>query len=158
MINVLALLGAVISLALGLLGAGGSILAVPAPRLWRGTAARRRHPTSLAVVTVASLGGVLPRQRRNAVRWRVAGVFGAAGIPGAFAGAALGGLGPAALAVSGLRGADGGDRRTHAAWQRRTDRRVPYPRGKSRLAQLPAESIPTGLGVGLLTGLWAAVS
>ncbi|EST25176.1 hypothetical protein N566_24625, partial [Streptomycetaceae bacterium MP113-05] len=95
MISILAVLfGAVIGLALGLLGAGGSILAVPALVYGVGLPLNAAVPASLAVVAVSSLGGVLPRERRRAVQWRIAGVFGASGIPAAFAGAALGRLLP----------------------------------------------------------------
>lgn len=82
--------GAVIGLALGLLGAGGSILAVPALVYGAGQPLQTAIPTALAVVALSSLGGLAPRQRREAVRRPVALVFGAAGTPAAFAGAALG--------------------------------------------------------------------
>lgn len=64
--------GAVIGLALGLLGAGGSILAVPALVYGVGQPLQMAIPTSLAVVALSSLGGLLPRERRTVVRWPVA--------------------------------------------------------------------------------------
>lgn len=86
--------GAVIGLALGLLGAGGSILAVPALVYGVGQPLQAAIPTSLAVVALSSLGGLTPRERRSAVRWPVALVFGVAGVPAAFGGTALGRLFP----------------------------------------------------------------
>lgn len=88
------LFGAVIGLALGLLGAGGSILAVPALVYGVGQPLQTAIPTSLAVVALSSLGGLVPRERRGVVRWPVALVFGAAGVPAAFGGTALGRLFP----------------------------------------------------------------
>ncbi|WP_217559064.1 sulfite exporter TauE/SafE family protein [Streptomyces sp. GbtcB6] len=86
--------GAAIGLVLGLLGAGGSILAVPALVYGVGQPLQTAVPTALAVVAISSVGGLLPRERRTAVWWSVALVFGAAGIPTAFAGTALGRLIP----------------------------------------------------------------
>lgn len=88
------LFGAVIGLVLGLLGAGGSILAVPALIYGVGQPLHTAIPTSLAVVALSSLGGLVPRARRAEVRWPIALVFGAAGIPAAFGGAELGRLFP----------------------------------------------------------------
>lgn len=155
MITILALLfGAVIGLTLGLLGAGGSILAVPALVYGVGQPLSAAIPASLAVVAVSSLGGMLPKARRQAVQWRIAGVFGAAGIPAAFAGTVLGGLLPqrwlflafavlmVVVAARMLRGSD-------------------EPRGACRTREgsinwrscLP-KSLLAGLGVGMLTGLF----
>jgi uncharacterized membrane protein YfcA len=82
-------LGLVIGILLGLLGGGGSILAVPALVYGAGVPLAAAVPTSLLVVGVSSATAVLPRLRSEQVQWRIAGVFGAAGAPAAFAGAAL---------------------------------------------------------------------
>ncbi len=155
MITILAVLfGAVIGLALGLLGAGGSILAVPALVYGVGQPLHAAIPASLAVVALSSLGGVLPKERRHAVQWRIAGVFGVAGIPATFAGSALGRSVPqrwlflafaalmAVVAIRMLRGSDEpvGACRTHDG-------------GINWRSCLP-KSILAGLGVGLLTGLF----
>lgn len=155
MISILSLLfGAVIGLALGLLGAGGSILAVPALVYGVGQPLSAAIPASLAVVAVSSLGGVLPNQRRRAVQWRIAGVFGAAGIPAAFAGAALGRMIPqrwlllafaALMVVVAVRMLRGSDEPTGACRTREG--------GINWRSCLP-KSILAGLGVGLLTGLF----
>lgn len=82
-------LGLVIGMLLGLLGGGGSILAVPALVYGTGVPLSAAIPTSLLVVGVSSATAVLPRLRSNEVRWRIAGVFGTAGAAAAFAGAAV---------------------------------------------------------------------
>lgn len=82
-------LGLAIGILLGLLGGGGSILAVPALVYGVGTSLAVAVPTSLLVVGVSSATAVLPRLRQGQVAWRIAGVFGAAGAGAAFAGAAV---------------------------------------------------------------------
>ena len=82
-------LGLVIGVLLGLLGGGGSILAVPALVYGVGTPLAAAVSTSLLVVGISSATAVLPRLRRGHVQWRIAAVFGAAGAPAAFAGAAV---------------------------------------------------------------------
>ncbi|WP_199740255.1 sulfite exporter TauE/SafE family protein [Saccharopolyspora rhizosphaerae] len=148
-----AVFGAVIGLALGLLGAGGSILAVPALVYGVGQPLHTAIPTSLAVVALSSLGAVLPRQRRSAVRWPVALVFGAAGIPATFAGASLGKLFPqrwlllafaALMVVVAVRMVRGGDNHSGAC---RT-----HQGGINWRTCLP-KSVLAGASVGLLTGL-----
>ena len=83
--------GGVIGLVLGLIGGGGSILAVPllvyavgiqSPHVAIGTAA--------FAVAVNAATGLGLHARRTQVRWPCAVVFSAAGIGGALAGAALG--------------------------------------------------------------------
>ncbi|MBA9002775.1 sulfite exporter TauE/SafE family protein [Thermomonospora cellulosilytica] len=82
-------LGAMIGVLLGLLGAGGSILAVPALVYGAGLPLSSAVPASLLVVGASSAAAVVPRVRAGQVRWRVAAVFGGAGAAAAFAGAAL---------------------------------------------------------------------
>jgi len=97
--------GGVIGLVLGLIGGGGSILAVPllvhavgidSPHVAIGTAA-----FAVAVNAAAGLG---LHARRTKVRWPCALVFSVAGIGGAFAGAAAGKVmdGQKLLAIFGL--------------------------------------------------------
>ena len=97
--------GALIGLVLGLIGGGGSILAVPllvyavgesSPHVAIGTAA-----CAVAVNAAVSLG---LHARRAPIRWPCALVFSAAGIGGALAGAALGKMvdGQKLLALFGL--------------------------------------------------------
>lgn len=149
-----ALFGAAIGLMLGLLGAGGSILAVPALVYGVGQPLPTAISTSLAVVALSSLGGLLPRERRSAVRWPVALVFGAAGIPTAFAGAALGNLLPqrwlllafaALMLVVAVRMLRGGDEHVGACRTR--------DGGVNWRTCLP-KALLTGAAVGVLTGLF----
>lgn len=83
------LLGLVIGALLGLLGGGGSILAVPALVYGVGMPLSAAVPTSLAVVGISSATAVLPRIRTGQLQWRIAAIFGLAGAAAAFAGAAV---------------------------------------------------------------------
>jgi uncharacterized membrane protein YfcA len=83
--------GGIIGLVLGLVGGGGSILAVPllvylvgvsSPHVAIGTAA-----IAVALNAVVSLGA---HARHGRVKWRCAGVFAAAGMAGSLLGAELG--------------------------------------------------------------------
>ncbi|MBC6459134.1 sulfite exporter TauE/SafE family protein [Actinomadura sp. HBU206391] len=82
-------LGALIGVLLGLLGGGGSILAVPALVYGVGLPLRAAVPTSLLVVGISSATAVLPRLRAGQVQWRIAAVFGSAGAAAAFGGATV---------------------------------------------------------------------
>lgn len=87
-------LGVVIGTAVGLLGAGGSLLAIPALVYGVGQDVPQAVTTSLFVVGVSSIVGALPRALAGQIRWSISLVFGAAGIGTAFAGAAVGRLLP----------------------------------------------------------------
>ncbi|MEU0047705.1 sulfite exporter TauE/SafE family protein [Streptomyces werraensis] len=110
---VLALLaGALVGLALGSLGAGGSILTVPALIYLLGFSPAEATTASLIIVIVTSLTALLAHARAGTVRWRAGLLFAAAGLlPAAAAGllsaripAAVLALAFAALAVlAGLR-------------------------------------------------------
>jgi uncharacterized membrane protein YfcA len=82
-------LGLLIGVLLGLLGGGGSILAVPALVYGAGVPLAAAVPMSLFVVGVSAAAALLPRLRHGQVQWRIAAVFGAAGAGAAFAGAAV---------------------------------------------------------------------
>src|SRR5579885_2383813 len=81
--------GIVIGAALGLLGGGGSILAVPALVYGVGESVQHAVTASLFFVGVSSGIGALPRARARQIRWPVAAVFGTAGVGTAFAGTAV---------------------------------------------------------------------
>ncbi|HEU0015014.1 MAG TPA: sulfite exporter TauE/SafE family protein [Longimicrobium sp.] len=83
------LIAAVIGLSLGLLGGGGSILTVPVFVYVLGFGAKQAIAMSLAVVGATSLAGALGHWRAGNVRPRVALVFGALAMVGAYAGARL---------------------------------------------------------------------
>ena len=82
-------LGVVIGVLLGLLGAGGSILAVPALVYGAGQPLSAAVPTSLLVVGISAATAAGPRILARQVQWRIAAVVGAAGVPSAFAGTAV---------------------------------------------------------------------
>ena len=84
-------LGLVVGIVLGIVGGGGSIIAVPALVYGVGMTPAQAIPTSLLVVGVSSLAALLPRVR-ECLNWPVIALVGAAGIPAAWAGAAVGKL------------------------------------------------------------------
>ena len=79
-------LGLLIGLALGALGGGGSILAVPALVYVVGLDAKDAVTTSLVVVGVAALGGMVGHWRAGHVRLAAGLWFGMAGIAGSLLG------------------------------------------------------------------------
>lgn len=149
-------LGAVIGLLLGLLGGGGSILAVPALVYGAGLPLAAAVPTSLIVVGVSSTTAVLPRLRL--VQWRLAAVVGGSGALATFAGTALNRLLPErwvligfalvmiAAGVRMLRGGaqDGPDDAASCA----------LPGGGINWRHCLPRAVGAGLGVGFLTGLF----
>ncbi|PZF84296.1 sulfite exporter TauE/SafE family protein, partial [Micromonospora endophytica] len=100
---VLTLVGAVlIGVSLGLLGGGGSILAVPLLVYVADLPTREAIATSLLVVGATSAVGVLPHARAHRVRWRTGLVFGLAGMTGAYAGGRLAAYVPTAVLLTGF--------------------------------------------------------
>jgi uncharacterized membrane protein YfcA len=84
-------LGLVVGVVLGVVGGGGSIIAVPALVYGVGMGPAQAIPTSLLVVGISSLAALLPRLREG-LNWPVIALVGGAGIPAAWAGAAVGKL------------------------------------------------------------------
>jgi uncharacterized protein len=82
-------LALLIGVVLGLLGGGGSILAVPVLVYVAGQDAKAAIAMSLLVVGVTSAAGAISHARAGRVRWRTAGVFGVAGMVGAYGGGRL---------------------------------------------------------------------
>jgi uncharacterized protein len=147
-------LGALIGVLLGLLGGGGSLLAVPALVYAVGIDVQQAIPISLIVVAAGSAVGVLPKIRAGQVRWRMAGIFAAAGIPATVAGSALGRQLPQAvlllgfavvMVVAGVRLLT--DQEALGTACRIEAGRVDWRRCLPR-------SVAAGLLVGLLTGLF----
>lgn len=87
-------LAVLVGLSLGLLGGGGSILAVPIMSYVIGMEPQEAISSSLFVVGVASAVGVLSHARNHRVSWKIGAIFGAAGMAGAFLGGYLGGFVP----------------------------------------------------------------
>ena len=146
--------GAAIGLILGLVGGGGSILAVPllvhvvgirSPHLAIGTAA-------VAVGLNAAIG-LIGHARAGNVKWRCGAVFAAAGVAGALTGAALGKaydgqkllfLFGALMVVVGLT----------MLRKRETEPRPDVALDRDTAARLVPRLAPAGLGVGLLSGFF----
>ncbi|MEV0738157.1 sulfite exporter TauE/SafE family protein [Streptomyces sp. NPDC050549] len=89
--------GAVIGLALGALGGGGSVLAVPALIYLLGFTPVAATTASLVIVTLTSVTAMSAHARDGHVRWRTGLLFAAAGIGPAMLGGALAGRIPAAV-------------------------------------------------------------
>ncbi|WAH97515.1 sulfite exporter TauE/SafE family protein [Arthrobacter sp. MMS18-M83] len=84
-------LGLLVGVVLGVVGGGGSIIAVPALVYGVGLSPAQAIPTSLLVVGVSSLAALIPRFREG-INWPVVLMVGAAGIPAAWGGTAIGRL------------------------------------------------------------------
>lgn len=102
MLAIVVPLAVLVGVALGLLGGGGSILTVPLLVYVAGMDAKQAVATSLFVVGVTSLAGVVGHARAGNIRWRTGLLFGAAGMVGAFAGGLLGGHLPGQLLLGGF--------------------------------------------------------
>ena len=89
MIALTVALAVFVGISLGLLGGGGSILTVPLLAYVAGLEPKQAIATSLLVVGVTSAVGAITHARAGRVRWKVAGVFGAAAMAGAYAGGRL---------------------------------------------------------------------
>jgi uncharacterized membrane protein YfcA len=79
--------GIVVGLSLGALGAGGSILAVPALVYLLGQEPQLATTGSLVIVAITALSGVAAHRRAGRVRVREGLLVGAVSIPGSIAGA-----------------------------------------------------------------------
>lgn len=80
--------GGIVGLVLGLVGGGGSILAVPLLVYIVGVASPHvAIGTSAVAVSASALGNLAPHWRAGKVKWRCAAVFSGAGVLGALAGA-----------------------------------------------------------------------
>lgn len=147
-------LGALIGLLLGLLGGGGSILAVPALVYAMGFGVEQAIPVSLIVVTAASAVGVLPKIRSRQVRWRMAGIFAVAGIPATVADSAISAHLPQSVLMLGFAAVmvvAGGRMLTN---QGPTGTACEIRAGQVNWRRCAPRSIGAGLLVGLLTGLF----
>ncbi len=145
-------LGLLIGVLLGRLGGGGSILAVPALVYGTGLPLGAAIPTSLLVVGVSSTTALLPRLRQ--VRWRIAGIFGAAGALAAFAGTAVNRLLDPRVVLVGFA------LLMVAAATRMLSKDVPgggdcaLPSGGINWRGCLPKSVGAGVAVGFLTGLF----
>lgn len=141
------LVGAVIGAILGLIGAGGAIVAVPAFLYIFGFGALEATTASLAVVAASATSGALPRFRQHQVDIRHALVFWLVAIPGTFAGSRLATVIPEAVLVSGF--ALVMIAAAVAMWRKSTTV-VAAEREKTSVVLL----VVVALGIGLMTGLF----
>jgi uncharacterized membrane protein YfcA len=144
--------GLAIGLSLGMLGGGGSVLAVPVLVYVLGQDVHEATTASLVVVTAGALAGGLSHARGGRVCWRHAVAFALAALPGIVAGTALGdavggGTLIAAFAVVMLGAAAATWRKAGAAGDSGATRAICPP---LRLAR----DIGAGTLVGLLTGFF----
>lgn len=95
-------LAVLIGVSLGLLGGGGSILAVPVLVYAAGLEPRLAIAASLFVVGATSVAALVPRARAGLVRWRVGALFGGSGMIGAFVGGRLARLVPETMLLLGF--------------------------------------------------------
>ena len=79
-------LGFLIGVSLGALGGGGSILAVPALVYAAGQTPKHATTTSLLLVAITSVIGILPHWRAHRVRFVPGVIFGLAGVGGSLLG------------------------------------------------------------------------
>ncbi|WP_406726478.1 sulfite exporter TauE/SafE family protein [Streptomyces sp. GD-15H] len=137
--------GAVVGLALGALGGGGSLLAVPALIYLLGFTPAAATTASLVIVTVTSLTALYAHARAGHVRWRAGAAFAAAGLlPAALAGAAAARL-PQAVLTLAFAGV--------AALAALKMLRPADPAGAGSSTVRPGRAAGAGAGLGALTGL-----
>ncbi len=146
--------GGAIGLILGLVGGGGSILAVPLLVYVVGVGSTHAAIGTAAVaVSANALASLIGHARAGRVKWRCAGVFALAGMAGAALGAELGkavdadrllalfGLLMLGVGLAMLRGRKGADR---------PDVRLTRESAAALLPRL----VPIGLGTGLAAGFF----
>ncbi|MFI0898091.1 sulfite exporter TauE/SafE family protein [Streptomyces sp. NPDC020983] len=135
--------GAVVGLALGGLGGGGSVLAVPALVYLLGFSPADATTAALVIVALTSVTSLAGHAREGGVAWRTGLLFAAAGIvPAALAGAAAGRLPQVVLTVAFAAVAV-------VAALRMLRPAAPAPAGAVR----PARAAAAGAGLGAVTGL-----
>jgi uncharacterized membrane protein YfcA len=160
-------LGFLIGLSLGALGGGGSILAVPALVYAAGQGAKEATSTSLVLVALTAVIGIVPHVRAGRVRALSGTVFGLAGTGGSLLGSRVNTAVSAdalLLAFSGVMYVAG-----YAMWRRlRRAAATPQAAAAAAPAAAPAATVTrvrldagtatrvvlAGSGVGLLTGFF----
>src|SRR5262245_5011060 len=136
--------GLAIGILLGLVGAGGSILAVPVLVYVLGEPVKQATTESLLIVGLTALAGALTSAREHRVRWRVGLAFAAAGAAAAVVGTALNRLVGSSAILLGF-----GALLLAAAYAMT---RAPDPR--VRPPHVPARIGAAGAATGLLTGFF----
>ena len=145
------LLGALIGIALGFFGGGGSILTVPLLVYVFGLEPKAAIASSLLVVGLASLSGALQHGRAGNVEIRTALLFGSAGMAGAYAGGRAGAFVDGSLLLLLFAAMMVGT--ATAMWRGRRAAPDPSREGAGRAV---APLLAQGLAVGAFTGLVGA--
>lgn len=155
--------GAAAGLVLGALGAGGSMLTVPALVYLLGFSPSEATTASLVIVTVTSLAALSAHARAGDVRWKAGALFAVAGIvPAAVAGLAAAHLPQAVLtaAFALVAGFAAVRMLRPASASGSTSGSTPAPAsgtaasGETAAAEVhPGKAAATGAGLGALTGL-----
>ncbi|MFI5639568.1 sulfite exporter TauE/SafE family protein [Streptomyces goshikiensis] len=135
--------GAVIGLALGALGGGGSVLAVPALIYLLGFTPAAATTASLIIVTATSATALYAHAASGNVRWKTGALFAAVGIPPAIAAAELAGRVPEALLTAAFA--------VLAVLAAFALFKAPTP-GRQPGAVRPARAAGVGVGLGAVTG------
>ncbi|WP_329041391.1 sulfite exporter TauE/SafE family protein [Streptomyces sp. NBC_00178] len=134
--------GAVVGLALGGLGGGGSVLAVPALTYLIGMPPADAITASLIIVTLTSITALTGHARDGNVVWRTGLLFAAAGIvPVMLAGTAAGHLPQAGLTIA------------FAVVAGVAALRMLRPAPAPAAGKVPAKAAAAGAGLGAVTGL-----
>jgi len=141
------LVGLAIGAILGLIGAGGAVLAVPAFLYLFGFTPLAATTASLAIVASSAAAGAIPRIRASQVRIKQALIFWSLGIAGAFAGSRLALAIPERILVLGFAAVMIG---ASVAMWRKSSAEEGANSPKRAVWLLPTVAI----GVGVLTGLF----
>ncbi|MET9908644.1 sulfite exporter TauE/SafE family protein [Streptomyces sp. NPDC006476] len=136
--------GGAIGLALGVLGGGGSVLAVPALIYLLGFTPVAATTASLVIVTLTSATALSAHARDGQVRWRTGLLFAAAGTGPAMLGGALAGSVPQPVLTAGFAVMAG------AAAVRMLGSR---PALQGAVAVRPGRATAAGAGLGAVTGV-----
>ncbi len=144
--------GLAIGLAVGMLGGGGSVLAVPVLVYVLGQSVEEATTASLLVVAAGAVAGGLGHARAGRVCWRHAGSFTLAALPGIAAGTA-------AAAVVGGSALLGGFAvvmlvAAYATWQKAGEEDSDPDGGDTCPPLRLPRDLAAGAGIGLLTGFF----
>lgn len=145
------LFGVLVGFSLGALGAGGSILVLPALIYGLGVGEKQAVVLALAIVGATSLYGSLVHARQGSVRFTAAGLFSLTGFVGAFLGARLSERVPGSvlLLCLGVLIVYAAVRMLRSAGRDRTD---PPPDPSAGVIRKITPLLLAGVGVGFLTG------
>lgn len=149
-------LGVLIGLSVGLLGGGGSVLAVPLLVYVLGQSVEQATTASLAVVAAGAVSGAVTHARAHRVCWRHAGSLSLAAIPGIVVGTLAGQAVSGSLLLVGFAGVmvvaaratwrrAGAPPADDAGWRPGTSACPPL--------RLPRDLL-AGAGIGLVTGFF----